>query len=45
MITIVIWAYCPTCWTQTEQTFEKEEGIYEYYRCTNCKQLHKVAVR
>lgn len=40
-----IWAYCPTCWIRTEQTFERDEGKFEVYRCMSCGTLHRIAVR
>lgn len=42
---LIIWIYCPTCWTQTYQEFEAEDAIYEHYRCQTCQCIHSIAVR
>lgn len=42
---LTIWAWCPTCWVQTDQTFHHEDDRLEYYVCTCCGQLHGIAVR
>jgi len=44
---IIIWAYCgnSTCWTQTNQMFIEDDGIYEIYACTVCGNKQKAAVR
>jgi len=43
--TVKIWAWCPNCWTQTYQAFEREDSKYEHYRCEGCGLVHSIAVR
>ena len=40
-----IWAYCPTCWTQTDQMFVREDEKREHYICLECQIIHSIAVR
>lgn len=42
---LVIWTYCPTCWTQTHQNYVRDEGRYEVYKCDTCNCEHTIAVR
>lgn len=42
---LVIWTWCPVCGVTTDQEFEREDSVREYYRCTSCGQLHGIAVR
>ena len=39
------WFYCPHCWNRQEQRFIRDDGIYEVYRCENCKEENRKAVR
>lgn len=39
-----IWFYCQRCMNRTEQTFVKDEGIFEVYECPE-GHTNKVAVR
>lgn len=41
----VIWAYCPTCWTQTDQMFVGDAGKFEKYICLTCQVIREIAVR
>ncbi len=37
--------WCPCCGDRTDQTYERDEGIFEVYRCERCHGLHYIAVR
>ncbi len=44
-VKIVIRVFCSICWTDTFQTFVRDEGRFEIYACDTCGTEHKIAVR